>query len=266
MMKYSIYQVFSSIKDGLKGNTAAVVHLDAPIEKAMMQSLAADFNQPATSFIWQEKKEWNVRWFAPDEEIELCGHGAFASFSFLKDEGLMEPSHGLKYNTGKIQGLLEGDSITIRLSSIQRIKSINPPAPILNGLGIPILEMYETSNKHLIVTENETTLRNMKPDFNELRKSDIFGYAVTAPGDQSDFVSRTLVPHVGQLEDHATGSSHAFLTPYWAEKLGKKSLRAIQLSKRGGYFECQLEGDLVKLSGGYEKIASGKVSPLVDFN
>ncbi|MEQ8338357.1 MAG: PhzF family phenazine biosynthesis protein [Cyclobacteriaceae bacterium] len=266
MTKFSIYQVFSSIDRGLKGNTAAVVHLDNPINKKSMQSLAADLNQPATSFLWEEKGEWNVRWFAPDEEIGLCGHGAFACFSFLKDESVMKQSLALKYDQGTIEGTTVDSTITIKLSAIQSVRQIDPPDPIVKGLGIPILEMYETTNKHLIVIENETLLRSMKPDFNTLRQSNVFGYAVTAPGDKSDFVNRTLVPHVGQLEDHATGSSHAFLTPYWANRLGKKSMKAFQLSKRGGYFECQLEGDFVKLSGGYERIATGMINDLVDFN
>ncbi len=262
MTKFSIYQVFSSISQGLKGNTAAVVHLNHPLDKSTMQSMAADLNQPATSFMWNENNEWHVRWFAPDEEIGLCGHGAFASFSFLKDTGIMKQSLALKYEKGTIEGLISDAKLSINLLAIQRIRKIDPPKPIEKGLDIPIVEMYETSNKHLIVTDNETALRTMKPDFSLLRESKIFGYAVTAPGDKTDFVSRTLVPHVGQLEDHATGSSHAFLTPYWAERLGKKSLRAIQLSKRGGYFECQLEGDFVKLSGGYEIIASGEIAQL----
>ncbi|MBV6641283.1 MAG: PhzF family phenazine biosynthesis protein [Cyclobacteriaceae bacterium] len=262
MTKFAIYQVFSAKAQGLKGNTAAVVQLEKPIIASKMQSLAADFNQPATSFIWQENKEWNVRWFAPDEEIGLCGHGAFASFSFLKDEGVMKQSLAMQYEKGKIEGSLENSTITIKLDAIQRIRQINPPEAIVKGLGIPITEMYETDNKHLILTENESVLRSMNPDFNMLRQSEIFGYAVTAPGDKTDFVSRTLVPHVGQLEDHATGSSHAFLTPYWAEKLNKNSMTAIQLSKRGGYFECQLDINRVKLTGGYEMIARGEVSNL----
>ncbi len=262
MTKFSIYQVFSSISQGLKGNTAAVVHLNQPLDKSTMQSMAADLNQPATSFMWNENNEWHVRWFAPDEEIGLCGHGAFASFSFLKDEGIMKQSLALKYTKGTIEGLIADAKLSIKLSAIQRIRKIDPPKPIEKGLGIPIVEMYETSNKHLIVTDNEAALRTMKPDFSLLRESKIFGYAVTAPGDKTDFVSRTLVPHVGQLEDHATGSSHAFLTPYWAERLGKKSMEAIQLSSRGGYFQCQLDSDNVKLSGGYEIIARGEIAQL----
>src|SRR5690606_22536564 len=110
----------------------------------------------------------------------------------------------------------------------------------------------ETGNKHLLITDRESSLRNMEPDFEWLRKSDIFGYAITAPGDQVDFVSRSLVPHVLQLEDHATGSSHAILTPYWAGKLNKQSMKSLQLSPRGGAFHCAILEGKVRLSGEYE--------------
>ncbi len=260
MIQFSIYQVFSDLKFGDRGNTAAVVLLNEPIPAEKMQSLAADLNQPATSFLWKESGHWHVRWFAPDEEIGLCGHGAFASFAFLKDEEMMDPFLSMKYSDGAIEGWRNSSGITIGLQTIVRMKKIDPPEPILKGLGIPIIEMYETSNKHLILTDTESSITAMKPDFNVLRASDIFGYAVTAPGDQTDFVSRTLVPHVGQLEDHATGSSHAILTPYWAEKLNKNRMVARQLSLRGGYFRCELNGDLVKLGGGHEKIASGQLN------
>ncbi len=97
----------------------------------------------------------------------------------------------------------------------------------------------------------------MRPDFAKLRESEIFGYAVTAPGDQVDFVSRTIVPHVQQLEDHATGSSHAALTPFWAERLNKNQMQALQLSRRGGRFVCSLEGDQVTLEGKFSVLARG---------
>src|SRR5690606_18814668 len=112
-------------------------------------------------------------------------------------------------------------------------REIEIPEAIQKGLDIPIVAMYETDNKHLIITDRESSLRSMNPDFEVLRQSDIFGYTVTAPGNQVDFVSRSLVPHVLQLEDHATGSSHAILTPYWAENLNKDRLKSLQLSPRG---------------------------------
>jgi len=260
MIQFSIYQVFSSVKHELRGNTAAIVRLETPLPTEKMQSIAADLNQPATSFLLKDSDKWQVRWFAPDEEIVLCGHGAFASFAYLKDQEIMDQSLSLAYTEGIIKGFVNDTGISIALNAIPRIKKIDPPEPIVRGLGIPVLEMYETSNKHLIVTDKESSVQAMKPDFSVLKKSAIFGYAVTAPGEQMDFVSRTLVPHVGQLEDHATGSSHAFLTPYWAEKLNKNNMTAWQLSQRGGYFICELNNENVRLGGEYKRIASGELS------
>ncbi len=259
MKTFSIYQVFSNDNLGFKGNTAAVVLCDESSSTEIMQSIAADLNQPATSFLWKESKGWNNRWFAPDSEILLCGHGAFASLAFLKDQGIMDKSFNLNYSGGMITGFNTPSGITIQLAEIQSVKKISPPKAIIDGIGIPILEMYETSDKHIIVVENEAQIRSMTPNFSRLRESKIFGYAITAPGDEVDFVSRTLVPHVRQLEDPATGSSHALLTPYWADRLKKKNMKALQLSKRGGYFDIEMFGKHVKLSGEFKIIAKGEL-------
>ncbi len=259
MHPYKIYQVFSREELGFRGNTAAVVLLESPIPAEQMQATAADLNQPATAFMWRVNGDWHIRWFAPDEEITLCGHGAFAAFAFLKDEGIMQQSLSLNYMEGVIEGLNHSSGLEMHLNAIPTIQSLKVPPEIAEGLGIPILEMYETSNKHLIVTRQEKDVSEMKPDFSKLRKSKIFGYTVTAPGEQVDFVSRTLVPHVSQLEDHATGSSHAILTPYWADRLKKRTMIAKQLSSRGGYFQCELYANQVNLSGEYQLIAKGDV-------
>ncbi|XOV95299.1 MAG: PhzF family phenazine biosynthesis protein [Bacteroidota bacterium] len=259
MIPFKIYQVFSKEEIGFKGNTAAVVLLEDPLEPAEMQTIAADLSQPATTFLRYEKGSWSARWFAPDEEIPLCGHGAFAGFAFLKDQGSMQQSVLLNYTGGSLNGYVNNSSISLSLSAIPTLKKINPPKAIQEGLNIPILEMYETSNKHLIVTKRASHVENMDPNFSKLRESKIFGYTVTAPGYDVDFVSRTLVPHVNQLEDHATGSSHAILTPYWADRLKRRNMTGKQLSKRGGYFECELYANQVNLSGESKLIAKGEV-------
>src|SRR5690606_34856883 len=140
------------------------------------------------------------------------------------------------------------------------IASEERPSEILKeALGIPVLARFKTGNKDIVLTESESHVKNMRPDFAKLRQLETFGYAVTAPGDKVDFVSRTFVPHVQQLEDPATGSSHAVLVPFWSRRLGKNTLVAHQLSKRGGKFLCEVNGDEVSLSGGFEVIAEGKL-------
>ena len=260
MVTFNIYQVFSNKVLGFSGNTAAVVYLPDQIQASRMQAIAADLCQPATSFLWEEDGQLKVRWFAPDAEIILCGHGALASFAFLREQDYSKKIVQLNYSTGQIKGILDEEMISMSLKAIQRTGEEEVPEAIQDGLSIPVLAMYKTSDKHIIVTDSEKRIISMKPNFSRLRESKIFGYAITAPGEEVDFVSRTLVPHVGQLEDHATGSSHAMLTPYWSKRLKKEKMVAIQHSKRGGYFMCEAIEDLVKLSGEYQMIAKGSVS------
>ncbi len=144
------------------------------------------------------------------------------------------------------------DAISLITDPIPVIKEVLIPNSISDGLGIPLLAMYETGNKHIVLAESETAIRNMVPNFEALRHSEIFGYAVTAPGDRIDFVSRTLVPHVQQLEDHATGSSHAMLAPFWSDRLNKKKMTAHQLSPRGGAFDINLVDGKLILRGEFE--------------
>jgi predicted PhzF superfamily epimerase YddE/YHI9 len=258
----SFLSVFSNADLNLHGNTAAVVLLKKLIEDDLMQQIAADFNQPATTFLWPALKNdsFQVRWFAPDAEIGLCGHGSMAAVGYLAEKHPEVSVFDLYYRTGKISGGPAGPGKAyIILDLIPVIEQLGPPSLLQEALGAKVDEYYSTGNKNIVLVGSEKEVMQMKPDFGLLRQLDTFGYAVTAPGETVDFVSRTLVPHVQQLEDPATGSSHAALTPFWARKLNKTKLSAIQLSKRGGYFECELLTSKVKLSGYYQEFASGNL-------
>jgi len=253
-----IISVFTAKNLGYEGNPAAVVLTRKPLEDQEMQQQAAKLGIPATSYIFIDKNEnCHVRWFAPDEEINLCGHGAAAAGIFLS-KYLKKPEITLHYKGGEIIVKVSKDTFSMRLEAIPVLKLLPEcPLPLKEGLGIPILAIYETGNKHLILTDSESSVKNMNPDFKRLRDSEIFGYAITAPGDKVDFVSRTLIPHVSQLEDFATGSSHAMLVPFWSDKLNKSEMVADQLSKRGGRFISSISGNEVVLSGEFEMHESG---------
>jgi PhzF family phenazine biosynthesis protein len=258
---FSLIEVFNDPDQNFKGNTSTVIWLEEPMEDGMMQAIASDFNQPATTFLWpsEDHGTFNVRWFAPDAEIGLCGHGSLAAVAFLADEKNTSEEMTLLYREGKLSGKkTDTQSCSIRLEGIPVTGEASVSEVLKAGLGVPIQAHYSTNNKNIVLLENETVLKNMRPDFARLRESEVFGYAVTAPGDAVDFVSRTIVPHVQQLEDHATGSSHAALAPFWAERLGKNSLLAHQLSQRGGRFVCSLEGQMVTLEGKYQVLARGE--------
>lgn len=261
---FALIQVFDDPAQGFKGNTSTVVWLEEALDADRMQAIAADFNQPATTFLWKSEQrtaaEFNVRWFAPDAEIGLCGHGSLAAIVYLSSQRAVKERITLHFPEGKLQGEMKDEqSASIMLDAIPVLAEEDTPEVLEAGLGIVVKACYATTNKHILLVEHEEALRNMKPDFAKLRASDIFGYAVTAPGDQVDFVSRTLVPHVQQLEDPATGSSHAALVPFWSKRLGKTHMTAHQLSKRGGKFSCELSDDQVILSGQFSILAEGKL-------
>lgn len=265
-MKFIPFQtiaVFTKKELNFTGNPAACVYLEGPMEDPELQRVARQLNFPATSFIWKEEGGdiFSIRWFAPDEEIGLCGHGSAAAAVFLGTRFDTHQPIRLRYNSGEVSVFWKNDkTFSIEMEPIPLQKEIEAPEAIQQGLGIPIMAMYETDNKHLILTDRESTVRNMRPDFKKLKESSIFGYTITAPGDHVDFVSRTLVPHVLQLEDHATGSSHAILAPYWADKLHKDMMESVQLSSRGGAFIVEITEGKVIMSGEYEVLDKGNIS------
>ena len=233
----------------LLGNIAAVVELDQEIESYKMQEIAKDFNQPATSFFWKDRSEaLQIRWFAPDAEIQLCGHGLAAATAYFVEKG--EVFVTFQSKSGEVSGQKVGNGFQISLPKGD-FESATAPKGLEDALGVKIQEYYKTSDKDIVVLKSEEELKSMKPNFEALRKLEPFGYGVTALSSNTDFASRTLVPKVQQLEDHATGSTHTVLVPFWAERLQKKKLTAIQHSPRGGFFNCEIMDKHIKLEGEY---------------
>lgn len=260
---YILISVFTDAKKGLAGNISAVTEVPEMPPTDVMQRIARDLHQPATTFLTPPDNEGvrEVRWFAPDAEIGLCGHGTAAAVAYLAEKsgpGSFAFRAGDHILSGKSAPLQR--SFEISLDAIPVISELPVPDALTDGLGIEVKAHFSTGNKNIVLVESAEALRDMKPKFHILRTIDYFGYAVTAPGaGDCDFVSRTLVPHVGQLEDHATGSSHAALVPFWAEKTGKHHLTARQMSPRGGLFSCEMKDDIVSLRGEYQVLAEGVV-------
>lgn len=260
MIPYCFATVFHDFENNYHGNIAAVVELNEMWTKERMQALAADFNQPATSFLIPQKPgHYQVFWFAPDEEIGLCGHGSLAAAVYLKEKKNEEKAI-LHYTSGHIKVGFDATQFFMWIEPIEVIDHLPNPAGLAEALGVEVHDYFSTSNKDIVLLKSEDDLRNMKPNFQALAQLEAFGYAVTAPGKEVDFVSRTLVPKVKQLEDHATGSSHAILTPFWGERLMKKSMQALQLSPRGGVFTCEIHMNQVLLKGQGKLWAEGQIS------
>lgn len=258
-LPYSLIAVFDDPAAGFLGNISAVFLMEEPLEEEDFQEIAADLNQPATTFLWPAKEEghYHVRWFAPDSEIGLCGHGSHAAVAFLTGQK-GKSSVVLHYKGGELSGANHNNGqCSIWLDPIPIMEELPPPEGLGEALGVDIVNYFTTDNKHLVILASEKELATMQPSFSQLREIDVFGYAVTAPGDEVDFVSRTLVPHVKQLEDHATGSSHAALTPFWSERLEKPEMNARQLSPRKGKLVCALDESRVKLTGKFSLLADG---------
>jgi predicted PhzF superfamily epimerase YddE/YHI9 len=249
MNNFALISAFSDAENKCAGNPAAVVLLSEQTSTEQLQNWAAELNQPATTFLsYRNQSEFDVRWFAPDGEIDLCGHGSLAAAHFLHQSLAIEKAK-LFYQGGSIEVGLASNRHFIWLEPIEVIDHHAAPPVLEEALGLPVLDYFGTANKDIVLVESEAALRQMKPDFQKLAQLEPFGYAVTAPGENVDFVSRTLVPKVGALEDHATGSSHAVLTPFWSERLGKDCMKALQISRRGGYFQCEMHMNKVLLSG-----------------
>jgi PhzF family phenazine biosynthesis protein len=253
---FYLINAFTNASYKCEGNPCAVIQLVEPLDENYMQRIACSLNYPATSFIYKNKnEEFEVTWYSPDSKINLCGHGAYASLGFLYKTNPSFDKLALKTKDGTtIDSKLADGSIFMTMEIIAHEQSSEIPKGLSEALGCEILKYHKTKNKHIVVLEDQHSVSIMKPDFEALRQIDIFGYSVTAAGNDSDidFVSRTIIPYVQQLEDYATGSSHAALFPYWKNRLNKRTLKALQLSTKGGYFEGYVENEHVIITSGLE--------------
>lgn len=249
MDNFCICTVFHDRDKGYKGNTAAVIEISESWSPEEMAAMAQEMQQPATTYLQASKPgHYKVWWFAPDEEIGLCGHGSLAAAAYLHQiKG--ESKAVLHYADGFVKVGFDDSDYFLWIEPIEVIDHGKMPAGLEAALGQDVHDYFSTSNKDVVLLKSEQAVREMKPDFKALAQLEPFGYTVTAPGDSVDFVSRTLVPKVQQLEDHATGSSHAILTPFWSERLLKNEMEALQLSPRGGRFHCEMHMNQVLLKG-----------------
>jgi PhzF family phenazine biosynthesis protein len=251
-MKLTLYQIDAFSNRLFSGNPAAVIPLDKWIDEELMQKLGMENNLSDTGFFVPSKKngaDYEIRWFTPALEIDLCGHATLASAYVLYNIlGFSKPE--LKFDCKSGVLVITRDKEKIRMNFPAWKPSAFPdyPTELKTALGNPeILNVYR-SRDVLIELESEDAVRSCNPDFTLLKK---IGEKViiTAKGDKADFVSRFFAPIAGIDEDPVTGSAHSQLIPYWAEKLGKTKMHALQLSPRGGEIWCEFLGDRVIMAG-----------------
>jgi predicted PhzF superfamily epimerase YddE/YHI9 len=243
-VRIPLYQVDAFTSEVFRGNPAAVCPLESWLPDATLQAIAAENNLSETAFFVREGGAYRLRWFTPKIEVELCGHATLASgFVLLKSDGEVK----FLTRSGPLAVRRAGEVLTMDLPALPAAKA-QAPAALMEGLGITPRETLRATN-WLAVLDEERAVREIEPDFPILALLHPHGVIVTAPSASSDFVSRYFGPSFGIDEDPVTGSAHCTLVPYWSKRLGKKKLRAQQVSKRGGELMCEDLGARVALSG-----------------
>lgn len=260
MQKIKIYQVDAFTDKLFSGNPAAVCILDKWLSDDLMQSIGNENNLAETAFIVPNGNDFEIRWFTPTTEVDLCGHATLASgfvlFNLLNYTNLSirfhSPRSGLLIVSKKEDMIfLDFPTDTIELVSGENL--------LENCIGIKPIELYKGKTDYIAVIDSESSLRNIQPDFTEISKLKARGLIVTAKGDSVDFVSRFFAPQSGIDEDPVTGSAHTSLLPLWSKKLGSKYLTASQLSKRGGQLICEFKNDRCLIGGNAKLFLTGEI-------
>jgi PhzF family phenazine biosynthesis protein len=249
-MRLPIFQVDAFSNAVFGGNPAAVCPLDRWIDDHKMQAIAAENNVSETAFFVKEGEHHGLRWFTPACEVNLCGHATLASAYIYLNK--LDPSkNSVKFETrsGTLTVNREGDLLALDLPASPPWKADAIPAELRDGLDPAPQDLWQVKDNYFAVYGNEEDVRRLRPSFALLEKLHPFGVCVTAPGNDSDFVSRYFAPSYGINEDPVTGSTHCSLTPYWTRVLGKTRLHALQVSRRGGELWCEMAGERVIVKG-----------------
>lgn len=257
-MKIPIYQIDAFTREVFRGNPAAVCPLESWLDDTRLQSIAAENSLSETAYIVARDAQYQIRWFTPDQEVDLCGHATLASayvvFQFLRP-GTREVVFSSK--SGLLPVTQDEDRLCLDFPARAPVPC-SVSETLTKALGQTPGEIL-CARDYLAVYESEELVRLLQPDMGLLKTLDRLGVIVTAPGRHSDFVSRFFAPGAGIAEDPVTGSAHCTLTPYWAKRLGKARLHALQVSRRGGELFCELRGNRVLISGYAVKYLQGVI-------
>jgi PhzF family phenazine biosynthesis protein len=260
-MKIPIYQADAFTDRLFGGNPAAICPLEDWLTDEKMQQIALENNLSETAFLVKDNNDYHIRWFTPGTEVKLCGHATLAAahvlFNTLGRDGRVVVFHS-KSGPLKVTKLADGKLMLDFPSNKPELVS-EVPYGIFEGLGIDAVPVFKTSFDYMLVLASQKIIEGLNPDFKTLAKTPCRGVITTAKGDDADFVSRCFYPQSGIDEDPVTGSAHTIMIPYWAEQLGKTKMKAIQLSKRRGYLDCELAGDRVLMSGNAITYLKGEI-------
>lgn len=257
-MGQRIVQVDAFADRPFGGNPAAVCVLEEECEAAWMQNVAMEMNLAETAFVKRRgdgSGDYDLRWFTPTTEVDLCGHATLASAHVLWEEGYLAPSETARFHTrsGLLTAQKQGAWIELDFPAepATRVDAADIPTELLCGLGVNALFVGRNRMDYLIEVVSEEIVRGLRPAMGALERVAARGIIVTAQSNGSpyDFVSRFFGPAVGVDEDPVTGSAHCCLGPYWQSRLNKTTFTAYQASGRGGVVHVRVEGGRVKLGG-----------------
>jgi PhzF family phenazine biosynthesis protein len=261
-MQLPLYQVDAFTSRRFAGNPAAVCPLERWLPDDVMQAIAAENNLSETAFFVPRGEDFELRWFTPAVEVDLCGHATLAT-GFVLMTALEPTRRRATFHTrsGPLVVARDGARFAMNFPS-QPPRRVEPPAGLAEALGAWPTTVLSALDTHLVaVLDRAAQVRALQPDIAAIARLDCFGVSVTAPGTDADadvdFVSRYFAPARGVPEDPVTGSAHCRLVPLWAERLGKTELSARQVSPRGGELVCRLDGDRVHLAGDAVLVLTG---------
>ena len=259
-MELTLYQIDAFADRPFEGNPAAVCPLDEWLPDEIMQLIAEENNLSETAFyIPLGDESFQIRWFTPKTEVNLCGHATLAAAYVIFDiKGFKGKKIIFQSRSGKLE-VRKRDSLFEMDFPSQTPMPCDIPKELEKALNIRPIN-YLKSEDYLIIFKTEEDLRNLKPNYELLKKLDLRGVIATARSEKYDFVLRFFAPKLGIKEDPVTGSAFTQLAPYWSKILEKQKMRAKQISKRGGEVFCEFRGERVIIAGKAVKYLEGKIS------
>jgi PhzF family phenazine biosynthesis protein len=260
-MKQKIYQVDAFTNRIFQGNPAAVCPLESWLSDELLQNIAMENNLSETAFYVKQGNKFQIRWFTPSCEVDLCGHATLATayvlFSFENFNEKVLRFDSLR--SGELTVTKNGELLTLNFPSDVPVET-EMTDEIRKCFNIEPKQVFKGKTDYLLVFDNENEIKTITPRLDIISGVDCRGIIVTARGKDVDFVSRFFGPQSGVDEDPVTGSAHTTLTPYWAKQLGKLYLSAVQLSKRRGSLQCRLLDERVEISGECRLYMTGEIN------
>jgi predicted PhzF superfamily epimerase YddE/YHI9 len=257
-----LYQIDAFASKVFRGNPAAVCPLPTWLDDSILQATAEENNLSETAFFVPKGGVYDLRWFTPRYEVDLCGHATLAAaFVILTELGAKDSRVCFESCSGPLDVVQDGRRLCMNFPALTMIPCPDPPTALLDSLNILPKEVFRVAEdtNYFAIYGREEDVKAIKPSLSGLERLHPYGVAISAPGQESDCVSRYFAPSYGIPEDPVTGSIHCALVPYWAKQLSKKEIYARQLSRRGGELFCELAGNRVRIAGYAAKYLEGEI-------